>query len=92
MTDEMDRPFPPGPKGPEEMNVPGPKLTLTTEQVKSVAEMAKRCSHLEIEDRGGGYLKVRSFDRKGEPIDERWVDSGGVDRLRWLLRHKDLPG
>jgi hypothetical protein len=42
--DEMDRPFPPGPKGPEETNVPGPKITLTPEQAKSVHELADRCS------------------------------------------------
>ena len=76
---------------PEKMNVPGPKLILSPQQAKSVAEQAKRCSHVEVEDSRAGYLKVRSFDRKGEPVDERWVDSDGVDRLRWLLRHKDLP-
>lgn len=69
-----------------------PKFTLTTEQVRSVAELAKHCSHVEIEDRGAGYLKVKSFDREGELIDERWIDSDGFDRLRWLLRHKNLPG
>ena len=71
--------------------MPGSKLTLSPRQAKSVAELAKRCSYVELEDRGATYLEVRSFDREGEQIDERWIDSDGVDRLRWLLRHKDLP-
>jgi hypothetical protein len=91
MADERDRPFPPDPKVSEETSVPGPKLTLSPQQAKSVAEMAKRGSHVEVEDSGAGYLKVRSFDSEGEPNDERWIDSDGFDRLRSLLRHKDLP-
>jgi hypothetical protein len=75
--------------GPEKMNVPGPKLILSPQQAKSVSEQAKRCSHVEVEDSGAGYLKVRSFDREGEPIDERWIDSDGFDRLRSLLRHDE---
>ncbi|HEY6637844.1 MAG TPA: hypothetical protein VIZ61_09215, partial [Solirubrobacterales bacterium] len=57
------------------MNVPGPKLILSPQQAKSVAEQAKRCSHVEVEESRAGYLKVRSFDLEGEPIDERWIDS-----------------
>jgi hypothetical protein len=91
MSDEMDRSVPPGPKGPEETNVPGPKLTLSPQQAKSVAELAKHCSYVELVDRASTYLEVRGFDRKGEQIDERWIDADGVDRLRWLLRHKDRP-
>ena len=53
--------------GPEQMNVPGPKLILSPQQAKSVAEQAKRCSHVEVEDSRAGYLKVRSFDREGDP-------------------------
>ena len=75
--------------GPEKMNVPGPKLILSPQQAKSVSEQAKRCSHVEVEDSRAGYLKVRSFDREGEPIDERWIDSDGFDRLRSLLRHDE---
>jgi hypothetical protein len=44
---------------------------------------------VEVEDSRAGYLKVRSFDREGEPIDERWIDSDGLDRLRSLLRHDE---
>ena len=75
--------------GPEQMNVPGPKLILSPQQAKSVAEQARRCSHVEVEDSRAGFLKVRSFDREGEPIDERWIDSDGLDRLRSLLRHDE---
>jgi hypothetical protein len=77
MSHEMDRPFPPGPKGPEEANVPGPKLTLTPEQAKSVAELADRCSWVEVEDRGAGYREVRSFDAEGEQVDTRRIYPDG---------------
>jgi hypothetical protein len=44
---------------------------------------------VEVQDSRAGYLKVRSFDREGEPIDERWIDPDGLDRLRSLLRHDE---
>lgn len=84
--DEMDRPFPPGPKGPEELEVPGPRVTLSRRQAQAVAELAADCSAVEVEERGAAYLNVKRFDdNKGhEPFDERLIfpDGGyGTDGL-----------
>jgi hypothetical protein len=86
MSDEMDRPFPPGPKGPEEMNVPGAAVKLTSKQAKSVAELAERCSYVEVEDRGRFHREVRMFDAEGKQTDTRWVFPDGD------YGPKDLPG
>ena len=84
--DEMDRPFPPGPKGPAETNVSGPKITLTPEQAKSVHEFADRCSYVTVEERGASYLQVTTFDAEGAEIGGRRIfPDGGYGT-------KDLPG
>jgi hypothetical protein len=75
--DELDRPFPPGPRGPEERNVPGPAFTLTPEQAQAVAELAGRCSYVEVEDRGAGYRLVRLFDAQGQEVTEHTVFPDG---------------
>ncbi|HLM32949.1 MAG TPA: hypothetical protein VK285_02690 [Gaiellaceae bacterium] len=75
----MDRLFPLGPKDPEEMQVHGPRLALSPKQARSLAELAARCSYVEIEDCGAGYKEVRSFDAEGKQIDERMIlPDGGL--------------
>jgi hypothetical protein len=91
MPDEMDRPFPPGPRGPEETNVPGPKLSLSPRQAKSIAELASRCSYLEVEDRGAGYREVTLYDAEGEQIDTRSVFPDGFYGTKDLPERRDYP-
>jgi hypothetical protein len=83
--DELDRPFPPGPRGHEEHDVPGAALTFTPEQARSVAGLADRCSHVEVEDRGSTYKQVRMFDAEGQKIGERRIFPDG------RYGHENLP-
>ena len=73
----MDRPFPPGPKGPEDHGVPGPEVTLTRKQAQSVAELAARCSGVKVEDRGATYKRVTMFGVEGEEIGSRLIFPDG---------------
>jgi hypothetical protein len=75
--DDMDRPFPPGPRGPEESNVPGPKIKLTPEQARTVLDLAERCSYIWVEDRGDSYLKVTMFDPEGGQQERLIFQDGG---------------
>ena len=74
--DEMDRPFAPGPTGPEE-HVPGPALILNRKQVAAVAHLAETCSAVRVEDRGAGYKRITGYGIKGEVLFERLITSDG---------------
>ena len=67
--------YPPGPRGPEESDVPGPRLRLTPDQVRYIARCVDGdgASSVEIEERGSGYFQVRVFDRDNALIFERRV-------------------
>ena len=75
--DEMDRPFPPGPMGPEESNVPGPALRLSRQQAQAVAQLADGTSAVRVEDRGACYFNVTRYNPEGEVVDERLIFPDG---------------
>jgi len=84
--DAMDRPFPPGPRGPEEVNVPGPKVTVMPAQARAVKELSDRCSYVTVEDRGQSYLEVEMFGPEGEQLGKRRVYPDG------FYGTENLPG
>ena len=86
MTDPMDAPSPPGPKGPlEEPDVPGPRVTVRRVQVQAIAQLAERASSVRVEGRGAGYVQVTLIGIEGETLDERLVNPSGS------YPTKDLP-
>lgn len=72
----MDRPFPPGPKGPEDPE-PGPTVTLSRKQAAAVAKIAATCSAVQVEDRGAAYKEVTRYGIEGEELDRRTVFPDG---------------
>jgi hypothetical protein len=71
MTDEMDLPFPPGPRDPiRDRNVPGPRVTITRYQIEKLTAFAEGADAktVRVEDRGGGAIRAVAFDEDGNAV------------------------